>query len=106
VVACSLFCDYFYTGIPFELQTKHEPNEGDMNVTKKGFHWSVVFAVLAVSLMAAHANVITYLTPPGGSAGGQPVDASAIFSTTLNTVTITLWDCIEATHFWVTTSGA
>lgn len=62
-----------------------------MKLTKAKFHWLVVLAVLAASVTAAHASVITYVTPPGSTTSG-PVDASATFTTGSGFVTITLTD--------------
>ena len=62
-----------------------------MKLTKAKFHWLVVLAVLAASVTAAHASVITYITPPGSTTSG-PVDASATFTTGPGFITITLTD--------------
>jgi hypothetical protein len=36
------------------------------------------------------ANSVTFVTPAGSTAGGQPVSAEAVFTTSMNTLTITL----------------
>jgi PEP-CTERM motif-containing protein len=59
-----------------------------MKLTKTNFHWLVVLAVLVASV-TAHANVITFITPPGSTTSG-PVDASATFTTGLGFITIAL----------------
>jgi hypothetical protein len=57
----------------------------------------LVFLGLALAGLAlgtvvapAHAGMITYVTPTGSTAGGQPVNASATFTTSANTLTIVL----------------
>jgi hypothetical protein len=43
----------------------------------------------------AYGGTITYVTPPGATeSGGNPVDAAAIFTTSANTLTITLEDLL------------
>jgi hypothetical protein len=52
-----------------------------------------ILAVMAVCLLAlgANATLMTFTTPTGATeSGGNPVDASAIFATSTDTVTITL----------------
>jgi PEP-CTERM motif-containing protein len=63
-----------------------------MNLASVKFRWLVLVAVLAVSVTGAYANVITYVTPSGSTLAGLPVNASATFSTSLNTVMITVWN--------------
>lgn len=45
---------------------------------------------LAVCCLMAQASVISFITPAGSMTGGQPVDASAVFTTGAGTITISL----------------
>ena len=54
-----------------------------------------IFAVALIIIVAsgsARADQVTYITPSGSLAGGQPVDASAVFTTGNGTLSITLTD--------------
>lgn len=51
----------------------------------------VCLAVLVCAL-ASQAAMITYITPPGSTSGGGPVNASATFTTGAGTLSITLTD--------------
>jgi hypothetical protein len=58
-------------------------------------HALKALAITAAALMlgapiGAYANVYDFNTPPGATAGGQPVDAHATFTTSLGQVTLTL----------------
>jgi hypothetical protein len=50
----------------------------------------VVGLVAAAIGSPAHAGTITYVTPSGATSGGQAVDAEAVFTTGLHSLTITL----------------
>ncbi len=61
----------------------------------RGVASAIVGTVLACIVFVippapARGDMITFITPAGSSTGGQSVDASATFTTGLNTVTITL----------------
>jgi hypothetical protein len=45
---------------------------------------------MSSAIAPAHAGSITYVTPAGSTAGGQPVDAEGVFTTSTGTITITL----------------
>src|SRR5262245_59984138 len=51
---------------------------------------AVVGLVAAAIGSPAHAGSITYITPSGATSGGQAVDAEAVFTTGLDSLTITL----------------
>ena len=49
---------------------------------------------LIVNVSATYANTITFVTPTGATIGGQPVDASATFTTGSGTLSISLTDLL------------
>jgi hypothetical protein len=51
---------------------------------------AVALAPLAITTPAARADVFTFSTPTGSMAGGQPVSATATFTVTAGTISITL----------------
>jgi hypothetical protein len=51
---------------------------------------ALAWLVAGSEVAPAHAGSITYVTPAGSTAGGQPVDAEAVFTTGTGTITITL----------------
>ena len=57
---------------------------------------NLLFVGLAMGWVVGpvHAGTITFVTPPGATAGGNPVSASATFTTSGNTLTITLTDLL------------
>jgi hypothetical protein len=59
-------------------------------VSRRFFSYGVVLAGLMLGLMAppVQAGSITYTTAPGATAGGEAVDASAVFTISGNTLTI------------------
>jgi hypothetical protein len=56
----------------------------------------VVTAMLSLiaNVSVADANIITYTTPAGATVGGNPVNASAMFTTGAGTLSITLTDLL------------
>jgi hypothetical protein len=53
----------------------------------------VILALAFISsLSVAHADTVTFVTPPGSTTSGGPVDASATFTTGANSLSITLSD--------------
>ena len=57
-----------------------------------------LFTVLSIAAFSccAMANTVTYLTPAGSMQGTENVDASAAFTTSLNTITIDLTNLLTA----------
>jgi hypothetical protein len=49
---------------------------------------------LIVNVSAAHASSVTFVTPSGSTVGGNPVNASAMFTTGPNTLSISLTDLL------------
>ena len=69
--------------------------------TRRRFGMAALAAVGAMAGLAlgsvvapVHAGMITYVTPPGATVGAGPVDASATFTTSANTLTIGLNDLL------------
>lgn len=52
--------------------------------------WIGAVLLLAVAALPAQAAVITYTTPSGATQGGEPVSATATFTTGLNSLSISL----------------
>jgi hypothetical protein len=60
---------------------------------KARMHMALLATATALTMGVAHpayANVYDFNTPPGATAGGQPVDAHATFTTGAGTLTLTL----------------
>ena len=57
---------------------------------------NLLFVGLALGSVVGpvHAGTVTFVTPPGSTVGGEPVSASATFTTSGNTLTITLTDLL------------
>jgi hypothetical protein len=59
-------------------------------IMSKSLWFILTFALAAIMVPSANADMITYVTPPGATTSGGPVDASATFVTGAGTLDITL----------------
>lgn len=57
-------------------------------------HGLAVCFLICAFAVTSHANTITFTTPTGSTIGGSPVNASATFVTSANTLTVTLTDLL------------